>query len=140
MASVSQRSESCLQSVDPVLGDVVRQALIAAPPWLDFAVISGKRTAEEQRALWQKGRNANGDIVDASAVVTHKDGARKPSRHQTGKAVDIVAFRDGQISWKAEDNYIVAAYVAGFAAACGVRLTGGVRWRWDAGHLELETT
>jgi hypothetical protein len=125
-------------SVDPLLADAVRRALESAPKWLDFVVISGRRTAEQQHALWQKGRDADGGIVNLSEVVTYKDGIDQMSRHQFGNAVDIVAYEKGGITWGSRENFIRAAYVAGFAAARGVRLTGGFKWGWDPGHLELE--
>lgn len=137
MGKVSRRSEACLATVDPELADAVLCALLAAPKWLDFAVISGLRSAEEQRALWQKGRDENGGIISLARVVTYKDGLHQQSRHQFGRAVDIVAYKGG-ITWDERENYIRAAYIAGFAAARGVRLTGGFKWGWDPGHIELE--
>ena len=139
MATVSDRSRRNIESVDARLGDVVLAALEAAPAWLDFAVISGLRTAEEQQELWRKGRDELGNVVDRDAVVTFKDGIHQKSRHQSGRAVDIVAYVDGKISWKEEHNLRVASYVIGFAAARGVKLTGGAKWGWDHGHVELET-
>lgn len=138
MAKISARSEACLQSVNSRLADVVRRALEAAPDWLDFVVISGLRTAEEQRALFAKGRDEEGLIIDQSKVVTYKDGVNQRSRHQSGNAVDIVAYKKGGITWNERENYIRAAYVVGWAAAHGVRLTGGIKWGWDPFHLELE--
>jgi hypothetical protein len=140
MAKVSRRSEKNLASVDPKLATAVRQALLAAPSNLDFAVISGHRTTEEQHALWQKGRGDYGNIIDLLNVVTFKDGIHQRSRHQFGNAVDIVAYVNGRITWDESENCIRAAYIAGFAAALGVRLTGGFRWGWDPGHLELEVS
>lgn len=137
MAAISPRSEKNLASVNPELGNVVRQALMAAPAWLDFVVIAGRRTAEEQRELWKKGRDSEGNIVDRDAVVTFKDGVHKRSRHQSGEAVDIVAWKDGSITWDACENEKRAAYIVGFAEAHGIQLDGGVRWGWDAGHLEI---
>jgi peptidoglycan L-alanyl-D-glutamate endopeptidase CwlK len=138
MAGVSKRSDRCLRSVNPVIGDIVRKALMAAPPWMDFGVISGKRTAEEQAALFAQGRDADGQIIDRKAVVTFKDGTTKPSRHQGGEAIDIAAFHKGAITWDRKIMAIRAAYIIGFAAAHGVRLTGGAEWGWDEGHIELE--
>lgn len=137
MATVGKRSEYVLQSVNPVLGNIVRMALIAAPPWLDFAVVSGDRTAEEQYALWCIGRTNGGDTVDPAKVVTYRDGTIKKSNHQSGNALDIVAYRDGNAVWTETANAAVAGYVIGFAAAKGIKLGGGVKWLWDYGHLEL---
>ena len=137
MAIVGTRSEKNLISVTPELGDIVRAALEAAPPWLDFAVISGRRSIEEQQALWSKGRQ--GDvIIHPEEVVTYRDGIRKKSRHQFGQALDIVAYEEGSITWDQREVSARAGYVIGFAAARGIKLTGGAKWDWDLGHLELE--
>jgi hypothetical protein len=137
MAAVSDRSRRNIESVKPALGNVIMKALIAAPAWLDFAVISGTRSAEEQHALFQKGRDSDGNIIDRDQVVTFKDGYQRRSRHQDGVAVDIVAYKDGGITWDKREIEIRASYILGFAAAHGLRLDGGVRWGWDAGHLEV---
>lgn len=139
MAKVGKRSADCLATVNNDLAWAIRLALEAAPVWLDFAVISGLRTVEEQRALWQKGRDVDGNTIDRSKVVTFKDGIHQRSRHQFGNAVDIVAYPDG-ISWNENDMRSCAAYIVGFAAARGIQLTGGIKWGWDFGHLELVTT
>jgi len=138
MAGVSKRSKKNLESVDPEIGDVVLAALKDAPIWLDFAVISGTRTAEEQAALFRKGRNEPGEIV------TYKDGYQRRSRHQPeppktkGEAIDIAAYKSGSITWDETETAAVAAYIIGYAKARGVDLTGGVEWGWDYGHIELE--
>jgi hypothetical protein len=143
MARIGARSDRMLLSVDPKLGTVVRVALLAAPSWLDFAVISGTRTAEEQRELWRLGRNADGETVETENVVTQKDGYIMRSRHQAdedgapGEAIDIVAYENGNITWNEAENAARSAYVIGFATASGIKLSGGVKWDWDLGHLEL---
>lgn len=57
----------------------------------DWKVISGTRTPEEQLALWQKGRDESGNIVDPLAVVTDT----KSSAHSEGLAVDVAPSVDG---------------------------------------------
>lgn len=140
MANIGSRSDKNLSSVKSELGIIVRQALHAAPPWLDFAVICGKRTAKEQQELYAKGRSRPDAlyIIEPEKVVTHCDGYGKRSAHQDGDALDIVAYVEGKPSWNETANAAVAAYMIGFAAARGVKLTGGVKWGWDYGHLQLE--
>lgn len=138
MAQLGLKTKRILGTVDPELEAVVIAALLAAPPWLDFAVISGKRTASEQNALWEKGRDGFGTIVDKKKVVTYKDGYVKKSRHQGKKAIDIVAFVKGKPNWSKSALSAVAGYIIGFAAARGVGLTGGLKWNWDIGHIEME--
>lgn len=136
MATISGRSRQNLDSVHPELGLAVTQALRHAPGWLDFGVISGKRTVEEQQELFAKGRDADGNIV--GDVVTYADGLHKKSRHQSGRAIDIVAYVKGEVSWDEDEIAKRAAYILGFARAKGLRLTGGLYWGWDLGHLEME--
>lgn len=54
---------------------------------------SSSRTAEEQNALYQKGRTKPGKIV------TEKDGYTDMSKHQMDIAADLVFLKDGQPSW-----------------------------------------
>ena len=141
MAVIGTRTRKNLDTVHPELRGTVARALVAAPEWLDFAVISGARSAEEQHELWLKGRDEAGMIVDQSKVVTYKDGYNRISNHQPkadgwGAAIDIVAYKDGQITWDEKEIAIRAAYIVGFAASEGIRLEGGVRWKWDYGHVE----
>ena len=136
MATVGTRSDMNLRSVEPEIGNIVRAALEAAPPWLDFAVISGRRRVEDQQLLWFKGRNRGGVIVKLELVVTYKDGIEKLSRHQSGRAVDIAAYEKGKITFDQREISARAGYIIGFAAARGIKLTGGVKWDWDVGHIE----
>jgi len=142
MAKVGKRSQAKLNSVSKRLGDVVGDALWAAPGYLDFAVISGTRTAEEQALLYAIGRKETG--ARNVPTITNCDGYKKKSRHQPpigqekGQAVDIASFKGNTISWDDTDTAAVAAYVIGFAKAQGIDLTGGVAWGWDFGHIELK--
>ena len=136
MATVGKRTARVIETVEPSLGGAIRRALEAAPDWLDFACTSGGRTETMQQALWSKGRDAKGDIVDESLVVTYKDGIEKLSRHQGGNAIDIVAYRGGKPTYDEHEGSLRAAYVMGFLAANGIETTGGVKWGWDQGHIE----
>lgn len=144
MATIGTRTGQLLATIEPEFEKVVRTALKLAPPWLDFSVISARRTAEEQHELWQRGRDEQGEIVDESKVVTYCDGYEKPSNHQDrdgngrGEAIDIAAFIGGRPNWDEQAVAIRAAYIIGVGKAMGVNLTGGVEWGWDLGHIEME--
>lgn len=145
MATVGTRSKKCLDSVHPTLRDVVTEALLAAPPWLDFAVISGLRTAREQAALYSQGRDEHGNVVHPEKVVTHRDGVLKKSNHQAqadgeGHAIDIAAYENGKLTWDEAETAARAGYIVGFAASRGIKLAGGLKWDWDLGHIELVTS
>lgn len=54
----------------------------------ELIVAEGMRPWAEQAALWQKGRDAAGNIVNEGAVVTHAPAGH--SWHEYGFAVDLV--------------------------------------------------
>lgn len=143
MARVSRRSDEVLATVEPAFANALRDALVDAPDWMDFGYISGMRTEKEQAALFAKGRDRDGNVVDESQVVTWRDGVVRLSRHQDrdgngyGEAVDIMAFEGGRGSFDVEKVSTRAAYIVGYCAPRGIAVTGGVRWGWDQGHLEL---
>ena len=140
MARIGRKSQAVIDSVDPALGSVITGALSAAPADLDFSAISGHRTAEEQQILWAEGRELKNGvwvIIDRDRVVTYKDGINDKSRHQYKRAVDVARYEKGRLLWGDIFSIPLAYYIVGFAAARGVQLTGGFRWDWDYGHLEL---
>lgn len=77
----SQRSLSNLQGVDQELVDIAHKALSLSS--IDFGVIQGLRTEEEQRALVAKG-----------ASQTMK------SKHLLGLAIDVMAYVGPRASWE----------------------------------------
>jgi len=81
MFKLSQRSFQRLAGVDEALQDTVKLAIQKTK--IDFGVICGMRTKEEQEALVAKG-----------ASKTYK------SKHLEGKAVDLMAYIDGRASWE----------------------------------------
>ena len=81
MFRLSQRSFQKLAGVDEALQETVKLAIQKTK--IDFGVICGMRTVEEQEALVAKG-----------ASKTYK------SKHLEGKAVDLMAYIDGRASWE----------------------------------------
>ena len=81
MFKLSQRSFQRLAGVDEALQETVKLAIQKTK--IDFGVICGMRTKEEQEALVAKG-----------ASKTMK------SKHLEGKAVDLMAYIDGRASWE----------------------------------------
>ena len=78
---LSERSLFNLQGVDKSLVKVVKRAIQITT--VDFGVICGLRTLEQQKALVAKG---------ASQTLN--------SKHVEGKAVDLMAYIDGRASWE----------------------------------------
>lgn len=82
MFKLSQKSLQKLEGVDEALQETVKLAIQKTK--IDFGVICGMRTVEEQKALVAKG-----------ASKTMK------SKHLEGKAVDLMAYIDGgRASWE----------------------------------------
>ncbi|MEZ8808947.1 M15 family metallopeptidase [Vibrio atlanticus] len=83
--ALSARSESRMIGVHGDLKRVVRRAIELTP--FDFGITSGKRTAEEQNALFKKG-------------ASQLDGYSKKSRHQSGHAIDFVVYdENSKVTW-----------------------------------------
>ena len=103
--SFSQRSLDKLEGVEPELVEVVKRALEVST--IDFGVICGLRTIEEQEALVAKG-----------ASQTMK------SKHLEGRAVDLMAYIDGRGCWELN----VYDEIADAMADAAVQLDVGIRW------------
>lgn len=116
----SERSRLNLQDVQPDLVKVAQRCLELSP--VDFVVIDGMRTEEEQRQ----------NIVNGVSWTLR-------SRHLTGKAIDVVAFVDKKISYKS-DYYVQIAEACNKAALeLNVPIVWGGEWKQrDWGHFELD--
>ena len=83
MFKLSQRSLKKMEGIDESLRQVILLAIQITP--VDFGVLSGLRTVDEQRALYAQGRTKPGKVV----TYTMK------SDHLTGRAVDLGAYDKG---------------------------------------------
>jgi len=106
---LSKRSLSKLEGVDERLVAVVRYAITETK--VDFGVICGLRTIEEQRQLVAKG-----------ASQTMK------SRHIDGEAVDLMAFIGSRGSWELNLYDDIAEAMKEGALACDVGIKWGAAW------------
>ena len=106
---LSQRSIDRLEPVKPELFDVVLEAITLTK--VDFGVICGLRTEEEQRALVEKG-----------ASQTMK------SKHLTGDAVDLMAYIGGRGTWELNVYDDIAEAMREAARNQGVRIRWGAAW------------
>jgi peptidoglycan L-alanyl-D-glutamate endopeptidase CwlK len=116
---LSDRSLSKLQGVDEQLVATVKLAILITK--IDFGVICGIRTMEEQRALVEKG---------ASQTMR--------SKHLEGKAVDLMAYiGDGRASWELNLYDDIADAMQEAAVETGAVLRWGAAWHindirdWD---------
>ncbi len=109
---LSKRSLGKLEGVKPEMIEVVKTAIEFTT--VDFGVIQGLRTIEQQRELVAKG-----------ASQTMK------SKHLTGDAVDLMAYVGSRGSWELSlyDNIADAMKLA--AIECDVKLRWGAAWHID---------
>ena len=109
---LSKRSLSKLEGVSPKLVKVVHRAIAITN--VDFGVICGLRTIEEQKQL-----------VASGASQTMK------SKHIDGQAVDLMAYVGDRASWELSlyDNIADAMKVA--AIEEGVAIRWGAAWHID---------
>ncbi len=116
MFKLSQRSLDRLTGVDESLVSVVKMAITLTK--VDFGVTQGLRTIEMQRELVAKG-----------ASQTMK------SKHLDGRAVDLVAYIGGKVSWQLHVYDEIADAMAAASNALGVPVRWGAAWTVpDIGH------
>ena len=102
---LSRRSLDKLEGVDDRLVAVVKHAITATK--VDFGVIQGLRTLEQQKELYEKG-----------ASQTMK------SKHLTGDAVDLMAYINGRGSWELQVYDEIADAMKEGASMVGCKLLG----------------
>ena len=109
MFKLSKRSLDNLEGVDERLQTIVKTAIRTTD--VDFGVICGLRTIEEQRELVEKG-----------ASQTMK------SKHIDGKAVDLFAYIGSRGSWELNLYDDIADSMAQAAREVGVGICWGAAW------------
>lgn len=109
---LSNRSLSKLEGVNDDMVRVVSRAIELTE--VDFGVIQGLRTLEEQKALFAKG-----------ASQTMK------SKHLDGLAVDLMAYVGGRGVWELNVYDEVADAMKAAAIEEGVALRWGAAWHID---------
>tara|TARA_R110002124_G_scaffold247763_1_gene412876 strand:+ start:409 stop:864 length:456 start_codon:yes stop_codon:yes gene_type:complete len=109
---LSNRSLSRLEGVDERMIEVVKNAITVSK--IDFGVICGMRTIEEQKELVAKG-----------ASKTMK------SKHLEGNAVDLMAYIGSRGSWELNLYDDLADAMKEAAINLGVSLRWGAAWHID---------
>ena len=129
MYQLSDRSLNRLGGVDPRLVEVIKKAITLTK--VDFGIpeYGGLRTVEEQKKLFQTGRSK-------------ADGVSRPSYHQTGRAVDVYAYINGEASWDRCHLSKVANAVLQAANQLGYTVNWGGLWKsfkgGDYPHFQIE--
>lgn len=107
-----------LRGVDPKLVAVVKRAIQLTK--VDFGVSEGLRTVETQRKYVAQGKSQTMN-----------------SKHITGKAVDLVAYVNGKVSWELNLYDDIADAMAKAGRELGVPIRWGAAWnipditKWD---------
>jgi len=128
----SNVSSARLNKVNATLVAIMKEAVKCSPFDFGIAWLGGFRTAQEQSALFQKNT--------PSKWVTSKDGYIKKSKHQYGKAIDIVCYNEnGIITWEPSCFKKVAAHILEIAKnQFNIILIWGGDWtKKDYGHFEI---
>lgn len=144
---LSTNSLRRLNGVHPDLVRVVKRAIEITEQ--DFAVVQGRRTIDEQKRLYGKGRTsaecaAKGVPTSYSQPSKSKVTWTLNSNHLAkadgyGHAVDLAAYDNG-IDWDDLDKYhVIAEAMKRAASECAVHIEWGGDWRKtkDLPHYEL---
>jgi peptidoglycan L-alanyl-D-glutamate endopeptidase CwlK len=128
---LSKKSIERLVGVHPDLVAVVQRAIEISK--VDFTVICGVRTFQEQTDLYAKGRTKPGPVVTWTLNSQHL-------KQKTGysHAVDLAAWVNGKISWEWPHYINIEDAMNSTAQELGIKIKwGGDFTRPDGPHFEL---
>lgn len=143
----SKSSLDRLATVDPQLQKVAHRALALSS--IDFVVVQGNRTLDEQKRLYGKGRTAAQCRAKGVPPEYARPGDAKVtwtlnSNHIGGKAIDVAPYVNGGIQWDDSGKRglwpKIAAAFKQAAKELGVPITWGGDWTTtvDRPHFELK--
>jgi len=137
-----------LKGVHPDLVKVIKESIKESP--VDFSIVYGVRSTEEQKRLYALGRTVvNPDGKSSKKplgnIVTQKNGSSNKSNHQVkadgfGHAIDFVPYINSKMDWNATNEFkVIAAHIVATAKCLGVAVVWGGSWRTfqDLPHIEL---
>ncbi len=133
--SLSQRSKDRMIGVDSRIIEIINLAITITK--IDFGIPKdgGLRTSDRQKELFDKG-------------LSQADGTINKSYHQTGKAIDIYSYFNGNASWNKSQLTFAATAILQAASILGYNLQWGGLWSsnkddgeiqygWDMAHFQL---
>ena len=134
MPHFSEHSKKKLATCDKRLQEVCNIAI----KYIDFSVLYGHRSAEEQFELYKIGRKQiNGEWVKVGKVVTYKDGSVKLSYHNhfPSYAVDLKPYpKATKTEWEK-----LAIVMKAVGRALGVTIEWGYeKWGFDKYHFQIK--
>ena len=109
MFKLSKRSLDKLVGADPKLVRIVRRAIELTK--VDFGISEGLRSVETQRKYVAAGKSQT-----------------MASKHIEGRAVDLIAYVDGKVSWELNLYDDLADAMKAAAIEQGVALKWGAAW------------
>lgn len=114
----SKRSQERLETTSPIIQKIMNEAILYSP--VDFGIpqYGGKRTLEDQQKLFKEGKSK-------------LDGKKKKSYHQSGNAIDVVAYVNGEYTYDKRYYYGLAIHIIATAKRLGHNLTWGGDWDGD---------
>ena len=102
---------------------------------VEYWCISGFRSWPEQDALFSKGRDAKGNVIDKGLVVTNARGGQ--SNHNYTVAADFCMDKD-VLRAGLQPDWNVKSYEVLAEEAEKLGLEAGLRWKFvDAPHIQL---
>jgi len=121
MFKLSKKSLAKLDEVNPDLQKLVRNAIGLST--IDFGISEGMRTKERQKILYDTGKSQTMN-----------------SRHLTGHAVDVYAWKDGAVSWEFEDYETINVAFSQASKLTNIPYVWGGSWKSfkDGPHFELK--
>lgn len=121
MFKLSKKSLAKLNEVNPDLQKLVKNAIGLST--IDFGISEGMRTKERQKELFDDGKSQTMN-----------------SRHLTGHAVDVYAWKDGAVSWEFEDYETINIAFSQAAKLTNIDYVWGGSWKSfkDGPHFELK--
>ena len=117
MFKLSTRSLNKLEHVNPLLVDTVKRAIQLTS--VDFGVIYGLRSVDEQAKLFKSGRSQ----TMKSKHLMQEDG--------TCHAVDLMAYDSGQPCWEINVYNNIADAMKAAAKETGAKIGWGAAWQID---------
>ena len=121
MFKLSKKSLAKLNEVNPDLQKLVKNAIGLST--IDFGISEGLRTKERQKILYDTGKSQTMN-----------------SRHLTGHAVDVYAWKDGAVSWEFEDYKTINVAFSQASKLTNIPYVWGGSWKSfkDGPHFELK--
>ena len=121
MFKLSKKSLAKLDEVNPDLQKLVKNAIGLST--IDFGISEGMRTRDRQQILYDTGKSQTMN-----------------SRHLTGHAVDVYAWKDGAVSWEFEDYETINVAFSQAAKLTNTPYVWGGSWKSfkDGPHFELK--